>query len=156
MPIEKVCPTFCSFPDFELNMANSFHLLHFVSIVLFSVYLFFSSWTLFRTMAVKEQKSKAAKALAAQKSNRGKKKKWSKQTLKEKANNAVVITPEQLKKFVSEASKYKSITPSVLVDRLKVNASVARRLIRLMENDGLVKPVIKHSTQLCYTRAGAA
>jgi hypothetical protein len=25
-----------------------------------------------------------------------------------------------------------------------------------MENDGLVKPVIKHSTQLCYTRAGAA
>ncbi|KAF0852949.1 40S small subunit ribosomal protein eS25 (rpS25) [Andalucia godoyi] len=107
-------------------------------------------------MAVKEQKSKAAKALAAQKSNRGKKKKWSKQTLKEKANHFVILTPEQLKKFVSEGSKYKSITPSVLVDRLKVNASIARRLIHNMEAEGLIKSVIKHNSQLCYTRAGAA
>lgn len=99
--------------------------------------------------------TKAQKALAAQKSNKGKKKKWSKHTVKEKANNAVVLSKAQLDKILGESSKYKCITPAVLVDRLKVNASVARRLISLMESKGLIKEVVHHNSCLIYTRATA-
>ena len=50
----------------------------------------------------------------------------------------------------------KMITPSVLVDRLRINCSLARRALKEMEANGSIKSVSKHHTQLLYTRATAA
>ena len=48
------------------------------------------------------------------------------------------------------------ITHGVLVDRMKINASVARSTLIDLEAKGLIKKV-SHSSKLCiYTRATAA
>ncbi|KAF3638766.1 40S ribosomal protein S25 [Capsicum annuum] len=57
-----------------------------------------------------------------------KKKKWSKGKQKEKVNNMVLFDKATYDKLLSEAPKYKLITPSVLSDRLRspeiVNSNV--------------------------------
>ncbi|CAI0437974.1 unnamed protein product, partial [Linum tenue] len=52
-----------------------------------------------------------------------KKKKWSKGKQKEKVNNMVLFDQGTYDKLLSEAPKYKLITPSILSDRLRVIAS---------------------------------
>lgn len=58
-------------------------------------------------------------------------------------------------KMMKEVPTFKLITTAVLVDRLKINASVARRALRDLEAKGLIKPVKLHSSLLIYTRATA-
>eukprot|EP01026_Neomeris_dumetosa_P033758 TRINITY_DN2699_c0_g1_i1.p3 TRINITY_DN2699_c0_g1~~TRINITY_DN2699_c0_g1_i1.p3 ORF type:complete len:108 (+),score=15.80 TRINITY_DN2699_c0_g1_i1:154-477(+) len=99
-----------------------------------------------------QQKSKAAKALAAANSGKGKKKKWSKNKMKEKVDNQVLFTQVNFDKMLAEVPRYKTITPSILCDRLKVGGSLARAAIRHLESEGLIKPVSKHGTQFIYTR----
>ncbi|MGF2470434.1 eS25 family ribosomal protein, partial [Ralstonia pseudosolanacearum] len=107
-------------------------------------------------MAPKEQKSKEAKAIAAQNSSKGKKKKWSKGKQKEKVNNAVLFEKAQYEKLLAEVPKYKMISQSVLSDRLRIGGSLARAAIKDLEAKGLIKPLVKHSKQLVYTRATGA
>jgi small subunit ribosomal protein S25e len=45
---------------------------------------------------------------------------------------------------------------SILSDRLRINGSLARAAIRELETKGLIKPVVKHASQLIYTRAVGA
>lgn len=47
----------------------------------------------------------------------------------------------------------KLITPSALVERLKINGSLARAALRELQSKGLIKPVTKHHTQIICTRA---
>lgn len=47
--------------------------------------------------------------------------KWSKGKQKEKVNNMVLFDKATYDKLLSEAPKYKLITPSILSDRLRVN-----------------------------------
>lgn len=47
----------------------------------------------------------------------------------------------------------KLITASAIVERLKVNATLARSSIRQLESDGTIARVLAHHTQLIYTRA---
>jgi small subunit ribosomal protein S25e len=61
-----------------------------------------------------------------------------------------------MEKLTKEIPTAKLITPSVLVDRLRVNGSVARRALVYLEEVGLIKSVSKHSSQMIYTRATAA
>ena len=82
--------------------------------------------------------------------------KWSKRTVKEKVNNAAILTPDQYEKMVTEASKWKCVTPAILVERLKIMGSVARRLMRDMESKGQLKSVIKHNSMHVCTRTTAA
>ncbi|KAL1324183.1 hypothetical protein AAHE18_13G070200 [Arachis hypogaea] len=49
-----------------------------------------------------------------------KKKKWSKGKQKEKVNNQVLFDQGTYDKLLSEAPKFKLITPSILSDRLRV------------------------------------
>uniref|UniRef100_A0A7S1SUJ8 40S ribosomal protein S25 n=1 Tax=Tetraselmis chuii TaxID=63592 RepID=A0A7S1SUJ8_9CHLO len=107
-------------------------------------------------MAPKVQQSKEAKALAAANSSKGKKKKWSKGKQKEKVNNQVLMDEATYSKFMSEVPKYKLITISVLCDRLRLNGSLARRALKHLESEGIIKPVCLHGQQVIYTRAGAA
>lgn len=56
---------------------------------------------------------------------------------------------------MKEGPTYRLITPSVLVDRLKINASLARAALIGLEQQGLIKKVSTHASQLIYTRATA-
>ncbi|EIW71675.1 hypothetical protein TREMEDRAFT_20091, partial [Tremella mesenterica DSM 1558] len=99
-------------------------------------------------------KSKAQKAAAAAAGGKaGKKKKWSKGKVKDKANNAVVLDKPLFDRIVKEVPTYRVITVSTLIDRMKVNGSLARRAIAYLEEEGLIKPVVVHRAQVVYTRA---
>ena len=58
--------------------------------------------------------------------------------------------------MLKEASSYKLITTSILVDRLKINGSLARQAMREMETRGLIKRVMQSSALPIYTRATVA
>ncbi|KAJ2889114.1 40S ribosomal protein S25 [Coemansia asiatica] len=83
------------------------------------------------------------------------KKKWSKGKVQDKANNAVYFNAETLAKLEKEVPAYRLITPSVLVDRLRINGSLARRALRELEARGSIRLVSAHNSQLLYTRATA-
>ncbi|KAK7264276.1 hypothetical protein RJT34_31883 [Clitoria ternatea] len=82
-----------------------------------------------------------------------KKKKWSKGKQKEKVNNMVLFDQGTYDKLLSEAPKYKLITPSILSDRLRVNGSLARKAIRELMARGSIRMVSAHASQQIYTRA---
>ncbi|KAJ3085389.1 40S ribosomal protein S25 [Quaeritorhiza haematococci] len=100
--------------------------------------------------------TKADKAKAAMAGGKNKKKKWSKGKVKDKANNAVVFDKATYDKLYKEVPTYKLITPSVLVDRLRINGSLARLAIKELETKGLIRMVSSHRSQLIYTRATKA
>ncbi|PPD83176.1 40S ribosomal protein S25-4 [Gossypium hirsutum] len=82
-----------------------------------------------------------------------KKKKWSKGKQKEKVNNMVLFDQATYDKLLSEAPKYKLITPSILSDRMRINGSLARKAIRELMARGSIRLVSAHSSQQIYTRA---
>jgi len=101
-----------------------------------------------------------------------KKKKWSKGKVKDKANNAVVLDKPILyvsfsssssfiqvlmtvpsDKIMKEVPTYRVITTSTLIDRMKINGSLARRAIAHLEKEGSIKRVVHSNAQLVYTRA---
>ncbi|WVZ19215.1 hypothetical protein V8G54_006537 [Vigna mungo] len=82
-----------------------------------------------------------------------KKKKWSKGKQKEKVNNMVLFDQGTYDKLLSEAPKYKLITPSILSDRLRINGSLARKAIRELMARGSIRMVSAHASQQIYTRA---
>ncbi|KAJ3222801.1 40S ribosomal protein S25 [Clydaea vesicula] len=97
--------------------------------------------------------AKAQQAKVAKPSGKNKKKKWSKGKVKDKANNAVVFDKATYDRMLKEVPTYKLVTPSVLVDRLRVNGSLARLAIKDLEAKGLIRLVSAHGSQLIYTRA---
>jgi small subunit ribosomal protein S25e len=56
---------------------------------------------------------------------------------------------------MKEVPTFKMISQSVLVERMKINGSLARVAIAHLEKEGLIKPLIHHRAQLVYTRATA-
>jgi small subunit ribosomal protein S25e len=61
-------------------------------------------------------------------------------------------TSEKLNKDVQS---YRLITVAVLVDRLKINGSLARKALKDLEKKGVIKKVVGHSRGSIYTRAVA-
>mmetsp|Transcript_10958 Transcript_10958/g.12526 ORF Transcript_10958/g.12526 Transcript_10958/m.12526 type:complete len:109 (-) Transcript_10958:38-364(-) len=105
-------------------------------------------------MAKKEQKSKEAKAKAAMAGgSKGKKKKWNKGKNREKALNLVLFDKPSYERLLTDVTKMKLITPSTIVERLKVTGSLARAAIRELETKGLIREVLNHKKQRIYTRA---
>ena len=49
-------------------------------------------------------------------------------------------------------SQMKLVTPSALVERLKINGALARAAIKELQEKGMIKPVCVHHTQWIYTR----
>lgn len=90
-------------------------------------------------------------AILAAASKTGKKKKWSKGRVKDKAQNAVALDKPLYERVLKEVPTFKMITPSVLIDRLKINGSLARIAIRHFEREGQIKRVIHHHGQLVYS-----
>ena len=58
-------------------------------------------------------------------------------------------------KLMKEVPTYKLVTVAVLCDRLKINASVARRALLDLEKAGHIKKVSSHRALNIYTRATA-
>ncbi|KIJ56822.1 hypothetical protein M422DRAFT_40401 [Sphaerobolus stellatus SS14] len=99
-----------------------------------------------------------AKAKAAPSSGGGKaakKKKWSKGKVKDKAQHAVVLDKPTYDRIFKEVPTFRYISQSILIERLKINGSLARVAIAHLERDGLIKRIVHHSAQLIYTRATA-
>merc|ERR1712113_711776 len=97
----------------------------------------------------------ASKAQAASKSKGGKgaKKKKSKTKVKENVEKVVVYDQKLYDQMLKDVPTYKLITTAIVSDRLKVNASLARRSINQLEKEGKIKRVIKSGNQLIYTRS---
>ena len=75
---------------------------------------------------------------------------------REKVNNAVLFEKQVYEKLLVEVPKYKMITPSILSDRMRIGGSLARAAIHELAAKGLIRPLVKHSKQLIYTRATGA
>merc|ERR1712048_991012 len=99
------------------------------------------------------QKSKEAKMIAALAAGRSAPKKWNKGKAAAKSSNLVMFDTATYERLMKELPKAKLITPAVVSERLKVNGSVARQAIRLLEEKGLIVHVgDKHAQQMIYTR----
>merc|ERR1711963_168838 len=82
----------------------------------------------------KDGKSSSAGAKA-------KKKKWSKGKVREKLANAVLWDDSLKEKLYAEAPKWKVITVAILSDRLKINGSLARDALNLLESEKVIRRV---------------
>jgi small subunit ribosomal protein S25e len=89
---------------------------------------------------------------AAMAGGKGKKKKWSKGKSRDKVDNRVLFSKEQFDRFHAEVPKMKLITVSTVVEKLKLNAGLARRALRDLEEDGKIKPILLSRAQKIYTR----
>ncbi|EFO25388.1 hypothetical protein LOAG_03099 [Loa loa] len=87
---------------------------------------------------------------------KAKKKKWSKGKVRDKLNNMVLFDKATYEKLYKEVITYKLITPSVVSERLKVRASLAKQGLRELLAKGLIKCVVHHGGQLVYTRCTKA
>ncbi|KAK4545261.1 40S ribosomal protein S25 [Oleoguttula mirabilis] len=81
------------------------------------------------------------------------KKKWSKGKVKDKAQHAVILDKPTSEKLNKDVQSYRLVTVAVLVDRLKINGSLARRALNDLEEKGVIKKVVAHSSGNIYTRA---
>ncbi|RUP22911.1 S25 ribosomal protein-domain-containing protein, partial [Jimgerdemannia flammicorona] len=81
----------------------------------------------------------------------GAQQKWSAKKVKDKANNLVVLDKPTYDRLFKEVPSYKLVTPSVLVDRLRLNGSLARIAIRELEAKGLIRKITSHSSQMIYS-----
>ncbi|KAG8218283.1 ribosomal protein S25 [Butyriboletus roseoflavus] len=96
-----------------------------------------------------------AKAKAPPSSSGGKaakKKKWSKGKVKDKAQHSVICDKATYDRVMKEVPTWRFISQSILIERLKVNGSLARVAIRHLEKEALIKRIVHHSGQLIYTR----
>ena len=71
--------------------------------------------------------------------------------VKDKAQHAVILDKATSDKLNKDVQSYRLITVAVLVDRLKINGSVARRALADLEERGLIKKVVGHSKLSIYS-----
>jgi small subunit ribosomal protein S25e len=89
---------------------------------------------------------------AAMAGGKGKKKKWSKGKARDKVDNKVLMSKEQNDRLYSEVPKMKLITVSAVVEKLKISGGVARRALKVLEEEGKIKAVLLSRAQRIYTR----
>ncbi|KFM75805.1 40S ribosomal protein S25, partial [Stegodyphus mimosarum] len=100
----------------------------------------------------KDPKAGTKKKEGGSSGGKAKKKKWSKGKVRDKLNNLVLFDKPTYEKMLKEIPSYKLITPSVVSDRLKVRGSLARKALEELQQKGLIKQVVKHHSQVIYTR----
>lgn len=72
-------------------------------------------------------------------------------TVKDKAQHAVILDKTTSDKLQKDVQSYRLVTVAVLVDRLKINGSLARQAIKDMEEKGQIKKVVGHSRGSIYS-----
>jgi small subunit ribosomal protein S25e len=101
----------------------------------------------------KDDKKAGAKKAASGGGGKAKKKKWSKGKVKEKLANLVLFDKTTYEKMLTDVPKQKLITPSIISEKLKVNGSLARKAVRELVSQGLIRAVLTHKHQSIYTRS---
>ena len=76
----------------------------------------------------------------------------SKGKVKDKAQHAVILDKATSDKLNKDVQTYRLVTVATLVDRMKINGSLARRCIADLEEKGIIKPVVTHSKMKIYSR----
>ena len=71
--------------------------------------------------------------------------------VKDKANHAVIFDKATSDRLAKDVQSYRLITVAVLVDRLKINGSLARQALADLEEKGQIKKVVKHSKLCIYS-----
>lgn len=74
------------------------------------------------------------------------------QTVKDKANHAVILDKTTSDKLYKDVQSYRLITVATLVDRLKINGSLARQALKDLEDKGQIKKVVGHSKLSIYSQ----
>lgn len=72
-------------------------------------------------------------------------------TVKDKAQHAVVLDKQTNDKLQKDVQSYRLITVATLVDRLKINGSLARKALADLEANGQIKKVVGHSKLSIYS-----
>ncbi|KAF9878916.1 40s ribosomal protein s25 [Colletotrichum karsti] len=75
----------------------------------------------------------------------------SKGKVKDKAQHAVILDKNTSDKLYKDVQSYRLVTVAVLVDRLKINGSLARQCLADLEEKGIIKPVVQHSKMKIYS-----
>ncbi|KAH9907960.1 ribosomal protein S25 [Xylariomycetidae sp. FL2044] len=110
----------------------------------------------------KKQKKKWSKYVGAniplhtQKNTQGPIANFATTPVKDKAQHAVLLDKTTSEKLYKDVQSYRLVTVSTLVDRLKINGSLARKCLKDLEEKGQIKPVVTHSKMKIYTRAVGA
>jgi small subunit ribosomal protein S25e len=71
--------------------------------------------------------------------------------VKDKANHAVILDKATSEKLYKDVQSYRLITVATLVDRLKINGSLARKALADLEEKGQIKKVVGHSKMNIYS-----
>ena len=79
------------------------------------------------------------------------KKKWSKGKVKDKAQHAVLLDKQTSEKLFKDVQSYRLVTVATLVDRMKINGSLARQCLTDLEEKGMIKPIVTHSKMKIYS-----
>lgn len=72
--------------------------------------------------------------------------------VKDKANHAVILDKATSDKLYKDVQSYRLITVATLVDRLKINGSLARKALKDLEEKGQIKKVVGHSKLSIYSK----
>lgn len=76
-------------------------------------------------------------------------------TVKDKANHSVILDKATSDKLYKDVQSYRLITVATLVDRLKINGSLARKALNDLEEKGQIKKVVGHSKMSIYSMSPA-
>ncbi|KAM3129398.1 hypothetical protein pb186bvf_018472 [Paramecium bursaria] len=99
-----------------------------------------------------QKRSKTAISQAAISRSKSVRKKWTKERNKEKVNNAVFLDEKLQKQIDTQITKLGlMVTVSVLVDKFKINGSVARQVLSYYAQKGVLVPVGDQNKQQIYT-----
>ena len=79
-------------------------------------------------------------------------KKWTKQTNKEKRDWATILTAQQAEDMKKRIPRERVISVGKLAERYKISLTVARKALQDMVADGLIIPVIANGGLHCYGR----
>lgn len=71
--------------------------------------------------------------------------------VKDKAQHAVLLDKTTSEKLYKDVQSYRLVTVATLVDRLKINGSLARKCLKDLEEKGQIKPVVTHSKMKIYS-----
>lgn len=71
--------------------------------------------------------------------------------VKDKAQHAVILDKSTSDRLAKDVQSYRLVTVAVLVDRLKINGSLARRCLKELEEKGQIKIVVKHHAGDIYS-----
>jgi small subunit ribosomal protein S25e len=67
----------------------------------------------------------------------------------------VVLDKATSDKLNKDVQSYRLVTVAVLVDRLKINGSLARKALADLEDRGVIRKIVSHHDGSIYTRAAA-